>query len=160
MTEPPVDTVDVAAAPARIWALLDDPAALGRMLPGCESIVREAPDRYVAVLATNVQFMTVRSDVVATLHDADPPRHLRLVLDGTPRGFGGSFHLDVPFDIAPVGEDRSRVSYTVGLTLSGGLAGFGGPMLTETLRRLVGELVRNIGVEAAGGTVGGSGPAA
>ena len=52
--------------------------------------------------------MTVRSDVVATLHDADPPRHLRLVLEGRPRGLGGSFRLDVPFDIAAERRRRAR----------------------------------------------------
>ena len=150
MTERGVDSVDVGATPDRIWALLDDPAALGRILPGCESIIREAPDRYVAVLATNVQFMTIRSDVVATVHDADPPRHLRLVLDGRPRGLGGSFQLDVPFDVTPLGDAGSRITYSVGLSLTGGLAGFGGPMLTDTLRRQVGELVRNIDREGAG----------
>ena len=64
-------------------------------MPGCESIVRETPDRFVAVVASKVKFMTVRSDVVATLHDADPPRHLRLVSTARPRGLGGSFRLDV-----------------------------------------------------------------
>ncbi len=126
MTEPPVDTVEVGASPAEIWAILDDPAALGRILPGCESIAREAPDRYVAVLASKVQFMTIRSDVVATLHDADPPHHLRLVLEGRPRGLGGSFRCEVPFDIVPNGAAGSRVAYSVGLTLGGSLAGFGG----------------------------------
>lgn len=144
MTEPAVDTIEVAASPAEIWAILDDPAALGRILPGCESIAREAPDRYVAVLASKVQFMTVRSDVVATLHDADPPRHVRLVLEGRPRGLGGSFRCEVPFDIEAHGAAGARVTYSVGLTLGGSLAGFGGAMLTDTLRRQVGELVRNI----------------
>jgi carbon monoxide dehydrogenase subunit G len=160
VTEPTVDTVEVAALPAEIWAILDDPAALGRILPGCESITREAPDRYVAVLASKVQFMTVRSDVVATLHDADPPHHLRLVLEGRPRGLGGSFRCEVPFDIEPNGSAGSRVAYSVGLTLGGSLAGFGGAMLTDTLRGQVGELVRNIEREVARRSPGAPGSSA
>jgi carbon monoxide dehydrogenase subunit G len=160
VTEPPVDTVEVGASPDQIWAILDDPAALGRILPGCESIAREAPDRYVAVLASKVQFMTIRSDVVATLQDADPPHHLRLVLEGRPRGLGGSFRCEIPFDIAPNGAAGSRVAYSVGLTLGGSLAGFGGAMLTDTLRGQVGELVRNIEREVGKGSPGAPGPAA
>lgn len=147
MTDPtrgPIEVVEVDATPEAIWTILDDPEALGRILPGCESIVRETPDRFVAVIASKVQFMTVRSDVVATLHDADPPRHLRLVLDGRPRGLGGSFRLDVPFDIVPSGPGRSSVSYSVGLELGGSLSGFGGPMLTGALGDQIGDLVRNI----------------
>lgn len=158
MSEPAVDRVEVAATPEAIWGILDDPAALGRILPGCESIVRQAPDRFAAVIASKVQFMTVRSDVVATLHDADPPRHLRLVLEGRPRGLGGSFRLEVPFDIAPLGPGRSTVAYSVALQLSGSLAGFGGAVLTDTLRRQIGELVRNIerDVAASSGDAGSS----
>ena len=145
----PVDTVEVAATPEAIWGILDDPVALGRILPGCESIVRETPDRFKAVIASKVRFMTVRSDVVATLQEADPPRHLRLVLEGRPRGLGGSFRLDVPFDIAPLGPSRSSVGYSVGLELGGSLTGFGGPTLTDDLRHQIGELVQNIEQELA-----------
>jgi carbon monoxide dehydrogenase subunit G len=160
VTEPPVDTIEVGASPAEIWAILDDPAALGRILPGCESIAREAPGRYVAVLASKVQFMTIRSDVVATLHDADPPHHLLLILEGRPRGLGGSFRCEVPFDIVPNGAAGSRVAYSVGLTLGGSLAGFGGASLTDTLRRQVGELVRNIEREVGRDLPDAPGPAA
>lgn len=140
----PVESVEVGATPEAIWTILDDPDALGRILPGCESIVREASDRFVAVIASKVRFMTVRSDVVATLHDADPPHHLRLVLEGRPRGLGGSFRLDVPFDIAALGPGRSTVTYSVSLELGGSLSGFGGPMLTGALGDQIGDLVRNI----------------
>lgn len=162
MSEPAVDRVEVAAAPEAIWGILDDPAALGRILPGCESIVRQAPDRFAAVIASKVRFMTVRSDVVATLHDADPPRHLRLVLEGRPRGLGGSFRLEVPFDITPLGSGRSTVAYSVALQLGGSLAGFGGAILTDALRRQIGELVRNIEREiaASSGETGRSGSSA
>lgn len=159
MTEPSrnaVDTVEVAATPEAIWGILDDPAALGRLLPGCESIVRETPDRFSAVIASKVRFMTIRSDVVATLLDADPPSHLRLVLDGRPRGLGGSFKLDVPFDIVAQGPERSSVSYSVELELGGSLKGFGGPTLSEALQKQVGELVKNIERELARGPSPGS----
>ncbi len=143
MTEPIVDAVEVAAGPEAIWAMLDDPEALARILPGCESIVREAPDRFTAVIASKVRFMTIRSDVVATLHEADPPRHLRLLLEGRPRGLGGSFKVSIPFDIETLGPNRSRVAYSVSLELSGSLAAFGGAALAEPLRAQIGELLRN-----------------
>jgi carbon monoxide dehydrogenase subunit G len=156
VTDPVVDTVEVGASPERIWAMLDDPEALARILPGCESIVREAPDRFAAVIASKVRFMTIRSDVVATLLEADRPRHVRLQLEGRPRGLGGSFHVSIPFDIEALGPNRSRVAYSVSLDLSGSLAAFGGAALAEPLRAQIGELVRNaereIGSDAPAGS--------
>jgi 2-furoyl-CoA dehydrogenase large subunit len=143
MTEPVVDAVEVDASPEAIWAMLEDPEALARILPGCESIVREAPDRFAAVIASKVRFMTIRSDVVATLLDADRPRHVRLHLEGRPRGLGGSFRVSIPFDTEALGPNRSRVTYSVALDLSGSLAAFGGAALAEPLRAQIGELIRN-----------------
>lgn len=148
MTDPVVDTVEVGASPEAIWAMLDDPDALARILPGCESIVRQAPDRFAAVIASKVRFMTIRSDVVATLLEADRPRHLRIQLDGRPRGLGGSFKVSIPFDIEALGPDRSRVAYSLSLDLSGSLAAFGGAALAEPLRAQIGELIRNAEREA------------
>jgi carbon monoxide dehydrogenase subunit G len=142
MTDPVVDTVEVGASPEAIWAMLDDPDALARILPGCESIVREAPDRFKAVIASKVRFMTIRSDVEATLLDADRPRHLRLLLEGRPRGLGGSFVASIPFDIEALGPNRSRVRYSLSLELSGSLSAFGGAALAEPLRAQIGELIR------------------
>lgn len=164
MTDPVVDAVEVGASPEAIWAMLDDPDALARILPGCESIVRQAPDRFAAVIASKVRFMTIRSDVVATLLEADRPRHLRLLLEGRPRGLGGSFRVSIPFDIEALGPDRSRVAYSVSLDLSGSLSAFGGTALAEPLRAQIGELIRNAEREAGprspdAGSSPGTGPA-
>ena len=51
------------------------------------------------MLASKLQFLTVRADVDAVFRDADPPRHLRLELAGRPRGLAGSFTVSVPFDL-------------------------------------------------------------
>ena len=50
---------------------------------------------------------------------------------------------------APAGPGRSTVAYSVALQLGGSLAGFGGSMLTDTLRRQIGELVQNVEQEIA-----------
>lgn len=149
MSELITDTVEIAGTPQEIWAILENPEALGRVLPGCESIVRETPDRFTAVLASKIQFMTIRADIAATFHDADPPHHLRLELDGRPRGLAGSFRVRIPFDLAAEGDVRTHVSYSVDLTVTGRLAVFGAPLMRDTMRRQIGELVRNVERELA-----------
>ncbi len=149
MAELARDEVTLAGPPESVWAIIDDPAALGRVLPGCETIAADGPGRFRAVLASRIQFLTVRADVVATFHDADPPRHLRLELEGRPRMLAGSFRASIPFDLAPTGEGGTRVSYSVDVTVTGRLATFGTPLMRDTLGRQVAELVRNVERELA-----------
>jgi len=134
--------------PEAVWAILEDPAALARVLPGAESIEALGARRFRGVLASRIQFLTVRADVEAALEDADPPRSVRLVIDGRPRGLAGRFTVAVPFELAPVthAEDAAatEVRYAVDLTVSGRLATFGMPLLRDTLRRQIAALVANV----------------
>lgn len=141
-------TIPVRATPQDIWAVILDPDALQRVLPGAEQLVESQPGRYEGVLATRIGFMTLRADVTAAFHDADPPRHLRLEIDGRPRGLAATFRASIPFDVEAT-DEGSDVSYAVDLTVTGRLAAFGSPILRETLERQVRELVRNLEAEVA-----------
>jgi carbon monoxide dehydrogenase subunit G len=144
------DTVVVAAPRERIWAMLDDPAALARVLPGAESLVADGPGRWTGVLASKVGFLTIRADAVAQVADARPPDHMRLDIEGRPRGLAGSFRASIPFDLT---SDRvgTRIAYAVDLTVTGRLAAFGAPILRDTLRKQVVQLVANLARELGEG---------
>lgn len=143
MSELVRETVRVAATRDAIWALLEDPASLARVLPGAESLVADGPDRWTGVLASKVGFLTVRADAVARLTDVRRPDHMRLEIEGRPRGLAGSFQASVPFDLIDEGTG-TRISYVVDLTVTGRLAAFGLPILRETLRKQVAQLVVNL----------------
>lgn len=147
------DRATVRGTPEAIWAVIEDPAALARVLPGAESIEVTGPSGFRGVLATRIQFLTVRADVEAAFHDADPPRHLRLELSGRPRGLAGSFTASIPFDLAPADAAgmQTEIRYLIDLTLTGRLATFGAPLLRDTLRRQVAALVANLDRELAPG---------
>ena len=104
------------------------------MLPGCDSVEREGPDRFRAVLRSKVTFITIRVDVVARYEEVDRPRHLRLVLDGSPRGLSGSFHVEIPIDLAPSADGGSDVSYSIDVTVDGSLRAMAGPAIEQGLR--------------------------
>ena len=149
MSEPIVDRVEIAGTPTAIWSILDDPAALGRVLPGCESIEPDGPDRLRLVLVSKLPMMTVRTDAVATFSERRPPTHLRLELDGTARRIGGSIRVVVPFDLEPVDAIRTQVTYSIDLTVSGMLAMAGTRAIRDALRTEIGALVRNVEHELA-----------
>jgi 2-furoyl-CoA dehydrogenase large subunit len=149
MTSRAEGVVIVHGTPQAIWAILEDPDALGRVLPGCESIVRGTADRFGAVLVSKTRFMTVRTDVEATYREADPPRHLRLDLAGRTRGIGGTFQASIPFDLVPLEDGRTEVRYVVEVTLGGALSALGGGLVGEALTSQIDELVRNVERELA-----------
>ncbi len=150
MSELTRETVPVAAAREAIWALLDDPAGLARVLPGAESLVADGPDRWTGVLASKVGFLTIRADAVAQVVDVRRPEHMRLEIEGRPRGLAASFHASIPFDLAETATG-TQVAYAVDLTVTGRLAAFGLPLLRDTLRKQVAQLVANLDRELAAG---------
>ena len=151
MTELTRDSVRVSAAPSAVWAVIEDPTALARVLPGAETLEPDGPGRWRGVLASKIGFMTVRADVVASLHDAEPPTHLRLEIEGRPRGLAGSFRASIPFDMTALDTGGTEIAYVVDMTVTGRLAAFGAPLLRDTLRRQVAELVRNLERELSSG---------
>jgi len=144
------ETVLVAATRDAIWALLDDPEGLVRVLPGAESLIVDGPARWTGVLASKVGFLTVRADAVAQVVDVRPPDHMRLEIDGRPRGLAGSFHASIPFDLVEE-AGGTRIGYAVELGVTGRLAAFGMPLLRDTLRKQVAQLVTNLGRELGSG---------
>jgi carbon monoxide dehydrogenase subunit G len=150
MSELVKDSATVTGRPAEVWAILDDALALARVLPGAESIVADGPGRFHGVLASKIQFMTVRADVTAEFTAADPPRHVQLEMDGRPRGLAGNFRVSVPFDLIAVdGDERTRIDYSVDLRVTGRLATFGAPLMRATMRRQIAALVENVDRELA-----------
>ena len=152
------DRAVIHGPPDAIWALLEDQLALARVLPGAESIVATADGTFHGVLASKLQFLTIRADVDAVFRDADPPRHLRLEITGRPRGLAGSFTVSVPFDLtgvvgpsSPTGSSAlvTEVSYAVDLQVTGRLASFGAPLLRDTMRGQVAVLLANVDRELA-----------
>ena len=122
------DRVDLTVARDGIWRVFSDASALARVLPGCESLEASGPNTYRGVLATRLQFLTIRADVTARLLDLEPPDRLRLELEGRPRGLAGGFRAGIPIELAE-NSTGTTVQYQVDLKTTGRLATFGAPIL-------------------------------
>ena len=152
MTDEFSGRVALSTSPEATWAVIQDPDALGRALPDCESIVPDGSGGLNVVVTIKQMFMTVRVDLHVTYHDLDRPHHLRLDLDGKPRGLGGALRLVVPIEITPT-PTGSQVDYQATLELEGTLASFR-KQVREGLQLQVERLVRNVEHEAAAGQSG------
>ena len=148
--------VEIRGTPDQVWAFLWDADALGRVLPGCESIRATGPGRYAAVIAFRTSFLTVRSDVTAEVRDPVERRSCLLAFDGSPRGFGGAFHVRVPLVFEAVGgsdEPRTGVAYRIEVDVTGRLAGIGPGMMRDALVGEIRGLAADIEREIAAGRV-------
>lgn len=112
-----------------------------------------APHVFRGVLASKLQFLTLRADVEARILDIERPDRLRLEIDGRPRGLVGAFRASIPIELRAADSDEpgTIVQYEVSLTTSGRLAAFGAPILRDTFRRQVAELVANLERELGSG---------
>jgi carbon monoxide dehydrogenase subunit G len=146
------ETVRVAVPRERIWEAFGDAALLARILPGCEALTAAGEGTYRGVLATRLQFLTLRAEVTASLADPRPPESIRLELDGKPRGLAGGFRAVIPMELSETPGGTS-IHYTVDLTTSGRLATFGAPILRDSFRKQVVTLIDNL--EVALGTAPG-----
>jgi carbon monoxide dehydrogenase subunit G len=133
----------------RLWPVFEDAAALARVLPGCERLESLAPGVYRGVLASKLQFLTLRADVDARILDVERPDRLRLEIDGRPKGLAGGFRASIPIELVPADRSGTLVRYSVALSTTGRLATFGAPILRDTFRRQVAQLVANLERELA-----------
>ena len=147
MTEILSDVRRIHGKRERLWALFHDPEALTQVIPGAEVIEKVADDAFDGILASRIQFMTIRADVEATLADRQEPRHLCLRMHGRPRGLAGTFTVVIDIDLIEA-EGRpgleTDLRYVVDLEVTGRLASFGTPILRETLRRQISQLATNV----------------
>jgi carbon monoxide dehydrogenase subunit G len=143
MTQLLADRLVLPLPREQLWDILRSPERLARVLPGCEELHATGPDTYEGMFKTRVQFLTLRARATARLRDLHPPDQLRLELDGRPLGLAGSFVVSVQLDLEEDGSG-TVVDYAMDLAATGRLASFGTPLLRDTARRQVHELVRNL----------------
>ena len=150
MTAPFVaDEARLSVDRERLWPVFEDAAALARVLPGCERLESIAPGVYRGVLASKLQFLTLRADVDARILDVERPDRLRLEIDGRPKGLAGGFRASIPIELVAADGSGTLVRYSVALSTTGRLATFGAPILRDTFRRQVAQLVANLERELA-----------
>jgi carbon monoxide dehydrogenase subunit G len=128
----------------RLWPMFEDASALARVLPGCERLEAVGPGVFQGVLASRLQFLTLRADVEARILDVERPDRLRLEIDGRPKGLAGGFRASIPIELREAEGSGTDVHYEVALSTTGRLASFGAPILRDTFRRQVAQLIANL----------------
>ena len=141
--------VAIAATPEQVFAVLLDPAALARVIPGCHALVADGPNRYRADVTLGVGLVKARYAASIELSEIDAPRRLRLAGVGrSSLGTGGGDGV-VTLEATATG---TVLRYDYRAHVGGKVAMVGGRMLEGAARIIVAQLFESLGRQAAGAT--------
>lgn len=139
--------VELAAPPEAVFAVLLDPLALARVIPGCHALEAMGENRYRADVTVGVGMVKARYAAEIALSELDPPHSLRLAGKGlsslgTASGSGRIV-------LAPNGQG-TRLSYDYQAEVGGKVAAVGSRMLEGAARMVLNQLFEQLGRQAAG----------
>lgn len=140
--------VDIAAPPERVFAVLLDPVALARVIPGCHALESIGANQYRADVTVGVGLVKARYAARITLSEIDAPRSLRLAGEGqSSLGTGAGSGL-VRLEATATG---TRLHYDYAAQVGGKVAAVGSRMLEGAARIVLAQLFESLGRQALGG---------
>jgi uncharacterized protein len=148
-------TALLPAPPAEVWSLFTDPARLSRLLPGCERLEPDGPDRYKAAVKFGIAAITGKYAGTLEFAKKKPPHSLVLKMDGT--GLPGFVIGEGRIELAPKGDD-TELTYTGEAQVGGLIASVGQRMLDAAARKIVQQFFDSAKAELASAKSAALGP--
>jgi 2-furoyl-CoA dehydrogenase large subunit len=142
--------VQLAATPEEVFAVLLNPVALAKVIPGCNALHRTAENRYRADVTIGVGMIKARYAAELALSELDPPRSLRLA--GAGLSSAGSAKGSGLVTLTPAGSG-TLLHYDYEAEVSGKVAAVGSRMLEGAAKIVLNQLFEQLGREAGGGKV-------
>lgn len=139
--------VHIPATPDQVFAVLLDPAALAKVIPGCHALAADGANRYRADVTVGVGLVKARYEARIELSHIEAPRRLRLAGSGrSSLGTGAGDGL-VTLEAIPGG---TLLRYDYSAQVGGKVAMVGSRMLEGAARIIVAQLFESLGRQAAG----------
>lgn len=140
-------SIDIAAPPERVFAVLLDPEALARVIPGCHALTTVGSNAYRADVTVGVGLVKARYAADLTIDQIDAPRSLRLAGSGTSSLGTGAGRGIVRLERIDSG---TRLHYDYAAQVGGKVAAVGSRMLEGAARIVLAQLFDSLGRQAAG----------
>ena len=129
----------ISAPPAEVWRRLIDPAELATIVPGCQRLQQEGPDRYSAEVTIGVAGIRGLYAAEIELKDKREPQSVRLVGKATGAlGFGAG---EGVVTLAP-DDGGTRLTYHYRADIGGKVAAVGQRLLSTVTRVLIAQFFR------------------
>lgn len=139
-------TASLPAPPSEVWSLLTDPSRLSRLLPGCERLEPDGPDRFKAAVKFGIAAISGKYAGSVEFAEKKPPRSLVLKLDG--KGLPGFVKGEGRIDLTAKGSE-TEIVYTGEAQVGGLIASVGQRMLDAAARKIVQQFFESAKAELA-----------
>ena len=122
------------ASPAKVWALLTDPNRLAKLLPGCERLDPDGPDRFKAAVKFGIAAIYGKYAGTIEFAEKKPPNSMRMKLSG--KGIPGFVDGVGHIELAEKGG-QTELRYTGEAQVGGMIASVGQRMIEGAARKIV-----------------------
>ena len=122
------------ASPAKVWALLTDPNRLAKLLPGCERLDPDGPDRFKAAVKFGIAAISGNYSGTVEFAEKKPPKSMRMKISGkgVPGFVDGTGHIELAER-----SGQTELRYTGDAQVGGMIAAVGQRMIEGAARRIV-----------------------
>lgn len=140
-------SVELPATPEQVYAVLLDPAALVKVIPGCHALEQVGPNHYRADVTIGIALVKARYAAEIRLSDLDPPHALSLGGKGVSALGSAEGAGQIRLEASGGG---TRLSYDYSAAVSGKVAAVGGRMLEGAAKIVLRQLFEQLGRQAGG----------
>jgi carbon monoxide dehydrogenase subunit G len=120
--------------PEQVWALLNDPTRLAKLLPGCERLDPDGPDRYKAAVKFAIAAISGKYAGSLEFAEKKPPHSLRLRIEG--QGVPGFLKGEGRLDLRSK-HGQTELRYSGEAQVGGMVAAVGQRMIEMAARKVV-----------------------
>jgi uncharacterized protein len=122
------------APPAKVWALLTDPERLAKLLPGCERLEPDGPDRFKAAVKFGIAAISGKYAGTLEFAEKKPPKSMRMKLSG--KGLSGFVDGAGQVELSEKGN-QTELRYTGEAQVGGMIASVGQRMIEAAAKKIV-----------------------
>jgi uncharacterized protein len=130
----------------KVWAFLMNPAAIAKVMPGCEQLEEVAPDTYRATLKLGIAAVKGTYIGSVKIFDKTPPTHYRMAIDGngTPGFVKGEATIDLQEH-----DDKTMLIYDADTQVGGLIANVGQRMISGVAKLIINQSLKKLDDELA-----------
>jgi carbon monoxide dehydrogenase subunit G len=139
-------TASLPAPPGEVFSLLTDASRLARLLPGCERLEPDGPDRYKAAVKFGIAAISGKYAGTLEFAEKKPPHSLTLKMDG--KGLPGFVKGEGRIELAAKGND-TELRYSGEAQVGGLIASVGQRMIDAAARKIVQQFFDAVKAELA-----------